>query len=74
VLAGVAAGAGALVCGALVAGADCAIAGAPKLAASKIAAIDPGVTVLLFTLSLLSAQNSTKEDARTRHLRTCLTL
>ncbi len=41
----------ALVCGALLAaGAFCAIRGTPKLAANKIAAMDPGVTVLLFTL------------------------
>jgi hypothetical protein len=54
VLAGVElAGAGvvALVCGApSAAGAFCAITGTPKLAASKIAAIDPGVGVPLFTL------------------------
>jgi hypothetical protein len=37
-------------CGALLAGGFCASADAPKLAASTIAAIDPGVTVLLFTL------------------------
>jgi hypothetical protein len=73
VLAGVAlAGAGALVCGALVAGASCAIAGTPRLAASKIAAMDPGVTVLLFTLSLLSAQKlGTEEAAHTPRFRTC---
>ena len=43
---------GALVCEAplAAAGEACAIAGTPKLAASKIAAIEPGVTVLLFTL------------------------
>jgi hypothetical protein len=43
---------GALVCGAplVAAGAVCAIPGAPKLAASNIAAIDPGVAKLLFTL------------------------
>jgi hypothetical protein len=41
----------ALVCGApFAAGASCAIAGTPKLAANKIAAIDPGVAVLLFNL------------------------
>jgi hypothetical protein len=41
----------ALVCEALLAaGVFCAITGAPKLAANKIAAIDPGITVLLFTL------------------------
>jgi hypothetical protein len=40
----------ALVCGApLAAGVFCAIAGIPMLAANKIAAIDPGVAVLLFT-------------------------
>ena len=59
VLAGVElAGAGvvALVCGApSAAGGFCAIAGTPKLAASKIAAIDPGVAVHLFTLVPLSA-------------------
>jgi len=56
VLAGVElAGAGvALVCGAPLsaAGVFCAIAGTPKLAANNIAAIDPGVAVPLFTLSL----------------------
>ena len=60
VLAGVEAGAAgvALVCGApFAAGASCAIAGTPKLAASKIAAIDPGVAVHLFTLVPLSAHN-----------------
>jgi hypothetical protein len=43
---------GALVCGAPLAAAGvlCAITGTPKLAASKIDAIDPGVTVLLITL------------------------
>jgi hypothetical protein len=49
------AGAGvALVCGAPLsaAGVLCAIAGTPKLAANNIAAIDPGVAVPLFTLSL----------------------
>ena len=49
------AGAGvALVCGAPLsaAGAVCAITGTPKLAANNIAAIDPGVAVPLFTLSL----------------------
>jgi hypothetical protein len=58
VLAGVEAGAVwvALVCGApFAAGASCAIAGTPKLAASKIAAIEPGVAVHLFTLIPLSA-------------------
>jgi len=69
VLAGVElAGAGvALVCGAPLsaAGAVCAIAGTPKLAANKIAAIDPGVAVPLFTLSLLSAQNEIWKKTRT---------
>jgi hypothetical protein len=53
VLAVAGAAVGALVCGApLAVGEVCAITGAPKLAASKIAAIDPGVTVALFTLVL----------------------
>jgi hypothetical protein len=51
VLAEAGAAVGALVCGApLAAGAVCAIPGTPKLAASNIAAIDPGVAILLFTL------------------------
>ena len=47
------AGAGlALVCGAplAAAGAVCAIAGTPNVAASRMAVIDPGIAVLLFTL------------------------
>ena len=51
---------GALVCGAplAAAGALCAITGRPKLAASSIDAIDPGVTVLLITLVPFSARSS----------------
>jgi hypothetical protein len=66
VLADAGAAVGALVCGAplAAAGAVWAIAGAPKLAASKIAAIDPGVAVTLFTHVLLSAQN-TRQKQRT---------
>jgi hypothetical protein len=57
VLAEAGAAVGALVCGApLAAGAVCAIPGAPKLAANKIAAIDPGVPVPLFTLVPFSAR------------------
>jgi hypothetical protein len=54
VLADAGAAVGALVCEAplAAAGVVCAIAGAPKLAASKIAAMDPGVAVTLFTLVL----------------------
>ncbi len=62
VLAEAGAAVGALVCGApLPAGAVCAITGAPKLAASKIAAMDPGVIVPLFTLVPFSAQKLSKK-------------
>jgi hypothetical protein len=50
VLAAVAGAGEVLVCEALLAGEFCATAETPKLAASRIAAIDPWVTVLLFTL------------------------
>jgi hypothetical protein len=70
VLAGVElAGAGvALVCEAPLsaAGAFCAIAGMPKLAANRIAAIDPGVAVPLFTLSL--CRPKTRFGRRQAHL------
>jgi hypothetical protein len=57
---------GALVCEApSAAGEFCAIAGTPKLAANKIAAIDPGVPVLLFTLIPFSARNSVGRKTHT---------
>jgi hypothetical protein len=60
VLAEAGAAVGALVCGAplAAAGALCAITGRPRLAASNIVAIDPGVTVLFITLVPLSARSS----------------
>jgi hypothetical protein len=50
----------ALVCGApfVVADGLCAIAGMPKLAASRIAEIEPGLATLLFTLSPFCRPNN----------------
>ena len=67
---------GALVCGALLAaaGVACAKAGTPRLAASKIAAIEPGVAVLLFTLVPFSAQNCIRKTAHTARFLSCIRL
>jgi hypothetical protein len=65
----------ALVCGAPLsaAGVLCAIAGTPKLAANKIAAIDPGVPIPFVTISLCRPKTRFGRR-RTRRFRTCLTL
>ena len=60
----------ALVCGAPpAAGVFCAIAGSPMLAASKIAAMDPGVAVVLVTSVPFGPVNSLtgKEKAHRSH-------